>query len=517
LIDETSEAAPVTVAEKSGFTRTSSHAETAEFLDRLRDAGAPLRVETLGRSHEGRPLQLAVLADPLPDSPPAPGDRDRLVVFVQANIHAGEVAGKEAALMLLRDLGLRGESPEILERAILLVLPDYNPDGNDRFGPVERHRPGQRGPEEVGRRHNAQDLDLNRDYMKARSTEFPLVARGVFQRYDPDLFFDLHTTNGSFHGYAVTYAPPLHPGGAEGPRLFTRDRMLPEVRDALSRRHGYESFDYGNFDRQEDPTRWATYDYRGRLGWNYVGLRGRIGILVEAYSYAPFQNRIDATYHFVQESLRFAADHAGEILDLHREADRRVVAWGEGDPGSRPPIALRAELARRPDAVEMLVEATREPEEGRRRRVPQGLLFGKRVEVYDRFEPSDTARFPAGWLLPPELREAIAQLEVHGVAVGTLASPWRGEVETYLPGSVETTDQRFSGGRQTEVRVERRPETRTVPAGWRLVRAGQRHGILAFHLLEPDAADSLVTWHRAGFQPEAGTPLPYLRVTGRSS
>lgn len=503
--------APLTVAESSDYTATSSHEQVLGFLDELLALGAPMRVETLGETTDGKPLVAAILADPPVEAPPAPETRDRLVVCIQGNIHAGEVEGKEAALMLLRDIGVRGQSPEILENCILVVIPNYNPDGNDAFDETAKNRPSQSTPHRVGKRHNAQGLDLNRDYMKARSTEFPLVARHVFNTWDPDIFIDLHTTNGSYHGYTLTYGPPLHPGGGKGPLVLTRDHLLPAVKKAMQDEHGYAIFDYGNFDNQSNPTQWRTYDYRGRMGWLYAGLRGRIGILSEAYAYAHFRNRVDVTYWFVQEILEWAAARRSEILAIHRAEDAAVLAWGK-DPSKAPEIAIRAELVQRATDEMVIVEETEPPAEGEWRRKRTGLVYGKQVEVWDRFEPTLTVRFPAGYYLPPTMTEALEMLALHGIRTEQIKRAWKGEVETFTPTRVETANRRFSGGLQTSLDVTRDTATVEVPAGWYWVPTAQRQGRLAVHLLEPDAADSFFVWHRAGMTPEVGKALPYYRT-----
>jgi len=164
--------------------------------------------------------------------------------------------------------------------------------------------------------------------MKARSPEFRAVLTRILRPWDPEVFLDLHTTNGSYHAYPLLYAPHLHPGGPPGPLVFARETFLPSVRRAMRTRHGLEVFDYGNFDSQANPTRWATYDYKARMCWNYIGLRGRIGILSEAFAYAPFRNRVEATYHFVEEVLRFTSEHARVIREIRSATDRQIVEWG---------------------------------------------------------------------------------------------------------------------------------------------------------------------------------------------
>src|SRR5690606_21313702 len=130
-------------------------------------------------------------------------------VYIQANIHAGEVEGKEALLQVLRELTV-GDLRPLLDSVIVLAVPIYNADGNEAFGPATRNRPGQNGPDVVGLRPNGQGIDLNRDYIKqdVPETRAPLA---FITAWDPDAWMDLHTTNGSYHGYALTWSPGLNP------------------------------------------------------------------------------------------------------------------------------------------------------------------------------------------------------------------------------------------------------------------------------------------------------------------
>ena len=253
-------------------------------------------------------------------------------MYVQGNIHAGEVEGKEALLALLRDLAFAGK-PNALDSIVLIAVPIYNADGNERFASQAVNRTEQNGPELVGVRANAQSLDLNRDYVKAEAPE-TRASLAMFNTWDPDVFVDLHTTNGSYHGYALTYSPSLNPAAVFG-GVYARDSLLPVLRQRMRMRHGFETFDYGNFLSDErngvDTTvreGWATYDPRPRFGTNYYGMRGRIGILSEAYSHDPLERRIASTYAFVREILSLVGEREAAIRSLSARADSQPLGWG---------------------------------------------------------------------------------------------------------------------------------------------------------------------------------------------
>src|SRR6185503_18754394 len=165
---------------------------------------------------------------------------------------------------------------------VIVAVPLYNADGNDAMGPQERNRTEQNGPALIGQRPNGQGLDLNRDYIKAEAPE-TRASIDFFRTWDPDVFVDLHTTDGSYHGYALTWSPPLNPASVFT-GAYTRDTVLPALAENLRRARRIETFPYGNFLREDSVGRgWITYEHKPRYGTNYYGMRGRISILSEAY------------------------------------------------------------------------------------------------------------------------------------------------------------------------------------------------------------------------------------------
>ncbi|MDP9177723.1 MAG: M14 family metallopeptidase, partial [Gemmatimonadota bacterium] len=280
-------AGPRTRAELTNYQETSRYADVIAFLDALRGR-TELSFGSLGKSTEGREIPYVIASRPRVSTPDEARRLGRPIVYVQGNIHAGEVEGKEALLAVVRNL--TSTRPSVLDSIILIAVPIYNAEENEKFAPQERNRGSQNGPEMVGQRANGQGLDLNRDYIKAEAPE-TRGALALFNAWDPHVFVDLHTTNGSYHGYALTYAPPLNPASPLG--AFTRDFVLPALRARMKDRHGFATFDYGDFISDDTLSRgWATFDPRPRYGTNYYGLRGRISLLSEAYSHDPFERRV---------------------------------------------------------------------------------------------------------------------------------------------------------------------------------------------------------------------------------
>ncbi|MFW6088544.1 MAG: M14 family metallopeptidase [Gemmatimonadota bacterium] len=484
---------PRTVPERTEYGRTSTTAEVAAFLDSLQAAGAPISVGRMGRSAEGRPILLVVASDPPVTSAREAARSGKLVVYVQANIHGGEVEGKEAVQRLLRELA--GPRRDLLSELVVLVAPVYNPDGNDAFGPQDENRSQQNGPARVGRRPDGLLLDLNRDYVKAEAPETRASLSRIYDAWDPAVMMDLHATNGTRHGYVLTYSPPLNPNGPEGPTRFARETMLPVVEEAMRREHGMATFPYGNVGDPLDPAAWTTYSPLAWYGTNYVGLRGRIGILSEAYSHADFRTRIEATHAFVLEVLEYAAAHSDTIRRVLREADRRTALEGRGDL-ARPELAIGFEPASRgtePVVLERVREVATEPGE-RRRLEPTGRFDTLPLPVFDRFAATRTERLPGGYVLPPAEGAIAALLGRHGIEVERLAEPWTGEAESFAIDSLAWAERPFEGHRLLTVEGAWRADSVRFRAGSYYVSTAQPLGRLVFELLEP-AGYGLARWN----------------------
>jgi hypothetical protein len=439
-------------------------------------------------------------------SDPAEAHRSgKLIVYLQGNIHAGEVEGKEAIQALLRDL-TAGPIGSLLDQIVVLAVPIYNPDGNEHLAPGEVNRPGQNGPALVGENPNGQRLNLNRDYVKMEAPE-TRGAVSLLNAWDPDLFLDLHTTDGSHHGYALTYAPGLNPNSNPAVR-FVQHRLLPLVRVRMEKRHHQRTFSYGNF-RNQDPDSlvqgWETYDSRPRFGTNWMGLRGRLSVLSEGYSNASFESRILATYNFVREILVVAAEQHPTIESLVLQADRQR-------PDS---VAVRSVLGP-PTTQGVIAEITRSAGEGNggfAPRVRTGVYRTVRMPVFDHFVASRREVVPAAYLIPARLAHVVELLRRQGVAVAVLNHPWQARVEAFAVDSV-IVGPLFEGHRtvQAEGSWSREPRDTALSGGWYLVSTDQRLGMLAAYLLEPASEDGVVTWNLLDRELTGGSPYPILRL-----
>ena len=514
---------PRTRPERTAFRETSRYEDVRGFLDSLRKLGAPLTFGSIGKTTEGREIPYVIASRPVVTTPSEAKQLGRPIVYVQGNIHAGEVEGKDALLGLLRDLTI-DPKPNALDSVVLIAVPIYNADGNERFASQAVNRTEQNGPELVGIRANAQRLDLNRDYVKAEAPE-TRASLAMFNTWDPDVFVDLHTTDGSFHGYALTYSPSLSPAAVFG-GVYARDSLLPVLRQRMRARHGFEVFDYGNFVSDErglvaDTTvreAWATYDSRPRFGSNYYGIRGRIGILSEAYSHDSLARRVASTAAFVREILSLVAEKGEDIRSLSARADSQSMAWGLA-PDSLQMIAVRSELAattRRLDVLKEDIESTGDSSQtqpgvpkGSRR---TGRYKPVRMPVYDRFQSTLDRVPPAAYVIPPGDTTVVSLLRLHGIRVDRSDTAWRARGEAFTVDSIITSPRPFQGHREVRVKGSWQRGLQSFPAKSFLVSTAQARGPLIVYLLEPESEDGLTTWNFFDAELKKGGRFPVTRI-----
>jgi hypothetical protein len=435
---------------------------------------------------------------------------------VQGNIHAGEVEGKEALLAFLRDYTTPGHG-NVFDKVILIAVPIYNADGNEKFAPQEKNRQSQNGPEMVGERANAQGLDLNRDYIKAEAPE-TRASLAMFRAWDPDLFVDLHTTDGSYHGYALTYAPPLNPAAPLG--FIVRDQMLPELRRRMKAR-GFETFDYGDFVSDDTLSKgWATFDSRPRFGTNYYGLRGRMAILSEAYSHDPFKRRVEATYAFVDEILRLVSEQAPLVHPPPQDCFANGCVPVRGRPeGFIASIPIRSQMVAAPNPIEVVAETLERTGDSSRTQagVPKGVRrTGKfqsvRMPVYDRFDPTVFAPRPLAYAISPSEHEAVMVLRAHGIVVDTISKTSTARGDRFVVDSTIVSPRLFQNHHEVRLTGRWVSENRELRPGTYIVRTAQPLGSLAVYLLEPQTDDGLVTWNVFDDAMVFGSSYPVLRL-----
>ncbi|TBR39995.1 MULTISPECIES: M14 family metallopeptidase [Dyella] len=483
-----------TPAEAAKFKTTPSYADTVAYLQKLA-AAAPgkIKVETYGTSPEGRPMTVVIASAQGLFTPEAARQAGKPIVLVQAGIHPGEIEGKDAGLMLLRDWAITGKLPHMLDNVVLVFIPVFSVDGHENSSPY--HRINQNGPDSMGFRGQSQYLNLNRDYVKADAPEMHSWLK-LWQRWVPDLFMDIHTTDGSDYQYDLTWytedAHKLDPGVAKWQQSLLKDRVLP----AFDKR-GHMQSEYLELKDGRDPTKGIENFGSGpRFSTGYVALQNRPALLVETHMLKSYAVRVRATYDIVDLMLENAGAEAAELLSTNRAADAAVVARAnqastsvpvtfKQDPASTPYVFKSFEYTVTPSDISGMGWIKYDPRKPRSYTIPNwnGLL------------PDVAVTPPVAYAIPVQWTDVIDKLDAHGIQYMRLSHPVKVKAGAYQLDNPKWADKPFESHLMLRS-FNQQEVTRDVelPAGSVIVPMNQREANVAINLLEPQAPDSLLRW-----------------------
>ncbi len=481
-----------TIAERSGFLKTGRYDEVialcGQFAKTYPDT---VRCVDFGVSPEGRPMKALIVSTSGALDAKTARERGLPVVLIQGGIHAGEIDGKDAGFLALREI-LEGKAGKgLLDKLVWVFVPVFSVDGHERFGAW--NRPNQRGPEEMGWRTTAQGYNLNRDYLKADAPEMHAMLRLV-QEWDPLLEVDLHVTDGAKFEHDVSIqVEPVH-AGDEALRQAGRQWRDAVIAD-LTRSGSLPLPYYPSFVVEDDPSSGFTDSVPPpRFSHGYFWLRNRMGMLVETHSWKTYPVRVQITRNTILSVLQQANMHGREWLQVAQKADERASAL------SGRPVPLAYTAGEASHLVDFRgYEYTRTPSE------ISGALMTRyneskpqiwKIPLRDQLKPSISPTAPgAGYLVPAAHAAWIAEkLRLHGIEFRKLRAMPDAQVQTFLATEATPAAQSSEGHQRMSVKGQWKTEVRDVGAGALFVPIAQARSRLAMSLLEPLAPDSLVAW-----------------------
>ena len=482
-----------TLSERSGFLKTGRYDEVIALCDAFqRRHPDAVRCFDFGTTPEGRPTKAMAVSRTGKLTPDAARAAGLPVLLVQGGIHAGEIDGKDAGFLAVRQ-ALDGEAAKgDLDRLVLLFVPVFNVDGHERFGAW--NRPNQRGPEEMGWRTTAQNYNLNRDYVKADTPEMQAML-ALVNAWDPLAYIDLHVTDGAKFQHDVSIqVEPLRAGDAE---LRKAGAVLRDgVIERLDAQGSMALPFYPSFVEYDNPASgFADGVSTPRFSNGYFQLRNRFGMLVETHSWKDYPTRVRITRNAIVALLDLVATHGAQWLHTAHDADDRArklagtqvpLDWKAGDKAhtidfqgyayTRTPSGISGALMTRYDDSK-----------------PETWHLPLRDDV----QPDHVATAPgAGYLVPAAHAAWVgAKLRQHGIRFDTLHKPMTAaRVEAFRADTADFADGSFEGHQRLTVTGSWKPEAQDLGIGALFVPIAQPKARLVMALLEPQAPDSLLGW-----------------------
>jgi hypothetical protein len=482
----------LTPAERTDFQAgPTMYDDLMQFVLELEANSNLIQVRKITETLRGRDVVLSILSNPPVYQASDLLGSDKPIVLIVNNVHGGEVAGKDASLIIMRDL-LFGELRPLLDHVVVLNVPTINPDGAE-----ER------------RRENEQNFDMNRDYLKLESQEIHALVTKVIHEWQPDIHVDTH--HGGAAPYTLTYQTIMNPAGDLEIMHLANEAIAPRIRAAL-RSEDYDGFWYSGPTTVDGVAGWGPTSVEPRKQHVYSGLANVVDFLFETPSSSHrvvndggqvvaipreerYRHQVRGQYIGQRELIRFAADESQRLRQVVRNAKERATRLG-ADDGDDDQIVLDYEQVAKLEA-----HVWRDKTWGEPRGEPTGGGEGDRVVEYEllslpvftKFEPTRTTTRPWGYVLPPQLATVVPLLLEHEIAVERLTEPASLEVEVYYALEMDNSEY-FQGHYLNRVATTKRTETVEFPAGSFFIPAGQPKSNLICYILEPETNDNLVTW-----------------------
>jgi hypothetical protein len=485
----------ITPAEAAQFRTTPSYADTVAYLERLQQA-APgvIRLATFGTTPEGRPMTVVIASGDGTFDPAAARAAGKPVVLVQAGIHPGEIEGKDAGLMLLRDIAITHKYPHLLDHLVLVYIPVYSVDGHENSSPY--HRINQNGPESMGFRGQSQYLNLNRDYVKADAPE-TLAWLKLWQRWQPDFLIDVHTTDGADYQYDLTWYTEDPHKLDPAVSAWQHDAIVDHAMPAYERR-GHLGSIYLEFKDGRDPRQGIENFGSGqRFSTGYAALQNRPALLIETHMLKSYANRVNAVYDLVELMLEQINQHPATLLAAAAKADADTIARAR-DAHALVPVTFKADP-----------QSTKFELKGYAFTLTHSDISNSNWIQYDPSRPKTypidnwngllpdlSISPPAAYVVPAQWTAIMDKLDAHGIHYQRLEHPVTMQAEGYQLDHPQWGSQPFEGHLMLRAFTLKDVPSHVVEllAGSVIVPLDQPAANVVINLLEPQAPDSLLRW-----------------------
>ena len=482
----------LTFFEKSGGVETSRYEETMNFCTRLSDASSWVTFTSFGKSGQGNSLPLLIVDSQGLKTADEVRKSGKAVLLVEACIHPGECEGKDAGITLIRDIVINKKYPGLLDHLTLLFIPIFNVDGFTRFGPYNRIN--QNGPKEMGWRVNANNLNLNRDFLKAETPEMQAWLK-LFNEWMPDFFIDSHTTDGADYQYVITYQMETFGNMDKGLTDWSKSTFIPQMLGKMDEA-GFPLFPYIEFRDWHNPKSGLESGVAPpMLSQGYTSLRNRPGLLIETHMLKPYQQRVSSTYQCILATMEILNEESAKLMSLVKRADDLVAS-----PGFRAidfPLQFQNDSK---DSVMVDFKGFKYEEVVSELTGETWFKYGNekvtmKLPYFSDNKPSVLTKLPEAYIIPVEWNLVIEKLKLHGVKLFFLKSDVTLTIDTYKISSVKWNPTSYEGHHALN-QFEAIPvkDTRVFKTGSAIVDMNQPQARIIAQMLEPKGDGSLLYW-----------------------
>jgi hypothetical protein len=482
----------ITYFERSGFTETPRYDKSMEYFQRLADFSPWAEFKSFGISPQGRELKYLIVSKEKAFSPPESKEIHKPIVLIINGIHSGEIGGKDASMLLLRDILITKEKESLIDSVTLLVVPIFNVDGHERMS--KYNRINQNGPEEMGWRTTAQNLNLNRDWMKADAPEMRAMLK-LFSEWLPDFIVDTHATDGADYQYTVTYSVEKFSNIYSGTANWLKEKFIPSLENGVQEK-GFLVNTYIYLKKWREGLDGGIIDWASspRFSTGYAALQNRPCMLIETHMMKSYKERVYSTKTMIETAIDFVNTNATDLIDLNLEAD---LVSTENLLKHKKYLPVSFEESDKYNLIDFKgYEYYQGPSQisGSNKLVYTDVKKDFKIKFYNDIVLIDSVQLPKAYLIPKEWSNLVDVLKTHGIQVSSLEVDTLIEVTKYHFKNVKFDTTSYEGRQRVDFEYDLIPEKRTLPSGTFYIPTNQRAIRVIANLLEPKSGDSFIRW-----------------------
>jgi hypothetical protein len=477
--------------EKSYGTQTPTYAEIIDWWQKLDAASGKVKMLTMGMTDAGFPLHLIVVANQGDYNFENIRKNNKRIILINNGIHPGEPDGIDASMLLARDIAfpIDKNGIKLPDNIVLAIIPVYNIGGC--LNRSAYYRIDQEGPEEFGFRGNSQNLDLNRDFIKADSKDARAFIE-IFQLTDPDVFVDNHVSNGADYQHIMTLLTTQHNklGGVMGE--FLNKQFEPGI-FSLMKKRGYDLVPYVNHFGETPETGWQAFWDSPRYSSGYAALFHTFSFVPETHMLKTYEQRVKATYALMQCFIDFTEKNTEAIKNLRSQTKKAVQSMTEF------PLSYTLDKTQSSSILYKGYAAGKKPSEVSglpRLFYDRTKPFEKEVPFYNFYKPQMVIKKPAAYIIPQGWWKVIDLLKLNKVQMTQLKKDTAIEVEVYRITDYKTSPRQYEMHHlNSEIKISSSLQKVNFRKGDCYIPMNQPANRFLIETLEPQAEDSYFTWN----------------------
>ena len=480
----------LTLFEKSNQQESPDYENTLKYFQKFVDKTPYVKIKTIGITPQGRELKVIIVSKDKAFTPELAKKTGKAIVLIQNGIHPGEIEGKAACMLLLREILITKEKEHLLDNTILLIIPVLNVDGHERLSPF--NRPNQNGPKKMGWRTNALNLNLNRDYLKADTPEIRSFLK-LFNEWLPDFMIDNHTTNGADYQYHVTYGIETQQNIDKGLVHWIEKDYLPYLIERVEQ-DGFIVGPYMEFKAGTIESGILDLPAPPRLSHGYCARQNRVCLLVETHSLKPFANRVYSTKSMMEHTISIINENHEKLVSLNHQADKYTIKYYLADKKKFPLV-----LVGNGKFDKFLFKGFEWYDEhseisGYTVRKYTNKPIEIEIPVFNKANSLKKIFVPSAYIIPSQFTDIIEVIKAHQIKFDVLSEAKKIKVEKYRFRNVKFASYPYEGRQMPSFNVESFTDLCDIPVGSIIIKTDQRQLRIIVNLLEPEAPDSFVSW-----------------------